>query len=83
MSITDCRNYNLVKQNILDCYEQAAEVYWQEFRQVWRNSSDFYMEFSRKKLVRCGRWPRSKKSRYFRSVRGAAIDRGVLEQVSL
>ncbi|CAI9731145.1 Hypothetical predicted protein [Octopus vulgaris] len=49
MSIADCKDYDLVKQKILYCHEQVAEVYQQKLRQAWKNSCDSYIEFTRKK----------------------------------
>ena len=52
MCIDECRNSDLVKRNILDAYEQVAEVYRQEFRQGRKQSSDSYMEFARKNKLK-------------------------------
>lgn len=59
MRIADCGTYDLVKKNILDCYEQVAEGYRMVFRVGWRNSSDYYMEFATKKEIMCEKWVRS------------------------
>jgi hypothetical protein len=60
LDLDSCRNYEVVKDKILQSSEQVPEVYRQKFRQGYKKFADTFVEFARQKETLFDKWIRSK-----------------------
>ncbi len=56
LSISQCRDYEFVKERILQAYELVPEAYRQRFRNLVKQDGKTYVEFAREKETAYDRW---------------------------
>ena len=59
LSLDLAREYDSVKQAVLDAYQQVPEAYRQQFRNYRKTEKQTYVEFAQRKSRLLGRWLRS------------------------